>query len=62
MFNKFITYLQDRSGATGIEYGLIFGTISVTVAAGSFMLGNDISSVFEAFSNHVNAEITEVNR
>lgn len=57
MLKKFYAFLADTSGATGIEYGFIAGTVGVTVMTGAFMLGNDISDIFETFSTYVNAEM-----
>lgn len=61
MFHKLTTFLADISGATGIEYGLLIGSVGVTVGTCSFMLGNDISDVFDSLSAYLNAEVTEIN-
>lgn len=58
MFKKLSSFLASTSGATGIEYGFIFGGMSITVMTGAFMIGEDISSVFESFSAYLNAGMT----
>jgi pilus assembly protein Flp/PilA len=44
---KFMTrFLQDESGATAIEYGLIAALIAVVIAGAVTTLGNKLSGVF----------------
>ena len=38
---------HDRSGATGIEYALIVGGISIAILATIFAMGNELNNVFE---------------
>lgn len=49
-------FLQNTSGVTGIEYGLIAGSVAVVISTGVFMIGNDIASVFDGLSAYMNAE------
>ena len=55
MFKKFYEFLTDTSGVTGIEYGFILGSVSITLCTGAFMAGEDISTVLESFSAYLNA-------
>ena len=50
MRKKFYQFLADTSGATGIEYGFILGTVGLTVLTGSFMLGDQLSGIFDSLS------------
>jgi pilus assembly protein Flp/PilA len=45
------SFLQDESGATAIEYGLIAAGISVAIIAAVNGLGGKLSSNFESISN-----------
>ncbi|MBL8578666.1 MAG: Flp family type IVb pilin [Mesorhizobium sp.] len=39
-------FLGDKSGATGIEYGLIVGLITLAIVAGVGAVGNDVGDMF----------------
>lgn len=39
---------QDRKGATAIEYGLIAAGVGVAIATVIFLVGGDLSDMFEA--------------
>lgn len=56
MRKKFYEFLADTSGVTGIEYGFIAGTIGVTVLTGSFMLGEQLSGIFESLSTAISLQ------
>jgi pilus assembly protein Flp/PilA len=43
MFNRF---MNDESGATAIEYGLIASLIAIAIIAGASALGNQLSDSF----------------
>ena len=43
--------LQDRRGATAIEYGLIVAGISVVIAATVSIIGTDLSALFDTIKN-----------
>ena len=58
MFKKFHAFITDTSGATGVEYGLLLGTIGVTVSTGAFLMGDEISSMFEGLSAYMGAATT----
>ena len=44
----FTRFLNDQSGATAIEYGLIAALISVAAIAAMTTLGTKLTSTFEA--------------
>ena len=47
LINKFV---QDESGATAIEYGLIATLISVALIVGATALGTKLNAVFNGLS------------
>ncbi|NEI68643.1 Flp family type IVb pilin [Rhizobium lusitanum] len=51
-------FLNDESGATAIEYGLIAALISVAIIAGATTLGNTLSTTFNNISTKMNAAST----
>jgi Flp pilus assembly pilin Flp len=42
-----VKLLQDESGATSTEYGLLVGMISVAIVAGAISFGNELLDVFQ---------------
>ncbi len=51
---NFVTrFIEDESGATAIEYGLIAALISVGIIAAAGALGNNISNKFTQVSTAV---------
>lgn len=51
---KLVTrYINDESGATAIEYGLIAALIGVAIIVGAKQLGSDLSTKF----NEIAAEV-----
>jgi len=46
MQNLFTRFIEDESGATAIEYGLIAALISVGIIAGAKTIGNEVSNTF----------------
>ena len=48
MRKTLLLWLFDRSGVTAIEYGLLVMGIALAVVAALFLMGTDLSSVFEA--------------
>ncbi|AKI02765.1 Flp pilus assembly protein, pilin Flp [Hoeflea sp. IMCC20628] len=51
MINRFV---QDESGATAIEYGLIAALISVALITGATTLGNTLNAQFQGLSDKMN--------
>ena len=43
--------LQDRRGATAIEYGLIVAGISVVIAAAVGFIGTDLETLFNSIKD-----------
>lgn len=51
----FKSYLQDESGATAIEYGMVAALISIALIASANLMGQDINNKFTEVSTHVSA-------
>lgn len=49
--NMFFRFVQDESGATAIEYGLIAALISVGIIAAATTLGGGLGSIFNGIGN-----------
>jgi pilus assembly protein Flp/PilA len=47
-------FMNDESGATAIEYGLIAALIAVGIIAAATTLGGSLSSLFGRISNRLN--------
>jgi len=56
MQNLVTRFIEDESGATAIEYGLIAALISVALIAGASALGNGINNKFNDVSNALEGE------
>ncbi|MDP2732450.1 MAG: Flp family type IVb pilin [Hoeflea sp.] len=54
MKNLLNRFVQDESGATAIEYGLIAALISVALITGATTLGNTLSNQFQSLSDKMN--------
>jgi pilus assembly protein Flp/PilA len=50
-------FLNDESGATAIEYGLIAALISVGIIAAATALGGSLEDVFNSLSGTLDASI-----
>jgi pilus assembly protein Flp/PilA len=48
--------LDDKSGATAIEYGLIVAGISIAIIGIVFTIGNDISGYFVAIDSKLSSK------
>ena len=49
--SKFISrFINDKSGATAIEYGLIAGLISVVIIAAITTVGTNLSAKFQTIA------------
>ena len=49
----FLHLLEDRSGATAIEYGLIAALISVAIIGGVRALGTQLNNTFTNVKNEL---------
>lgn len=54
-----IKFLKDEEGATAIEYGLIAGLISVAIIVAVTAIGDDLTAVFEAISEKLQAAVPD---
>lgn len=51
MLTKFQSFLDDESGATAIEYGLIAALVSVAAIAALTLMGNALKNIFNVVKN-----------
>jgi pilus assembly protein Flp/PilA len=51
--SKVIAFLQDESGATAIEYGLIAAGISVVIIAAVNAIGSSLNAKFNYISTQL---------
>lgn len=56
--NAVTQFLNDESGATAIEYGLIAGLISVVIAASVTTIGTDLKTIFASIATKLTAAAT----
>jgi len=59
MSNKIAAFLNDESGATAIEYGLIAALVSVAGIAAFRELGDSLGTMFDTVSSTINDAIPE---
>ena len=52
--NTFKRFLNDESGATAIEYGLIAALISVVIITVLQLLGTRLNTKFQAIADQLN--------
>src|SRR5260221_14648900 len=57
MHNKIIGFIQDRSGATAIEYGLIAALIAVVIVTAVTTLGTNLTGTFNNIATAVTAPL-----
>ena len=55
MGKDFIRFLQDESGATAIEYGLIAAGIAVVIIAAVQLVGSNLNGTFGTVASAVAA-------
>ena len=60
MLAKFQQLLNDESGATAIEYGLIAALVSVAAVAALGNLGSSLSTMFGTVSTELDNAVTGV--
>lgn len=51
LINRFV---NDESGATAIEYGLIAALISIAIITAATTLGSNLSNTFDKVAQNVN--------
>ena len=54
MRNMLQKFINDDSGATAIEYGLIAALIALAIIVGAGALGNALNSKFQSISDKLN--------
>ena len=54
--NTVARFMNDESGATAIEYGLIAALIAVGIIAAATTLGNSLSGLFNRISDQLNSD------
>lgn len=50
---KFLAFIQDNSGATAIEYGLIASLISIVAIAAFKSVGSGLQTVFNQIATNL---------
>ena len=53
MQNLFTRFIEDESGATAIEYGLIAALIAVGMIAGATAIGDQVNAKFDSVAGSV---------
>ncbi|KQV04893.1 hypothetical protein ASC89_13990 [Devosia sp. Root413D1] len=51
--NTVARFVNDESGATAIEYGLIAALIAVAIIVAATALGGNLSNLFQGISNRL---------
>jgi pilus assembly protein Flp/PilA len=54
----FARFMNDESGATAIEYGLIAALIAVGIIAAATTLGGSLANVFTGIAGELDAAVT----
>ena len=53
MQNLFTRFIEDESGATAIEYGLIAALIAVGIITGATAIGDQVNNKFDFIAGEV---------
>lgn len=56
MQNLFTRFIEDESGATAIEYGLIAALIAVGMIAGATAIGDQLNNKFDSVAGTIKSE------
>ena len=59
MQNLFTRFIEDESGATAIEYGLIAALIAVGMIAGATAIGDQVNAKFDEVAGAVDDSANE---
>jgi pilus assembly protein Flp/PilA len=62
MLRTFQNLMQDESGATAIEYGLIAALVSVAAISALTALGTSLDGIFTTVSTQLNNAQTSANQ
>ncbi len=57
MLKVYKNFIEDESGATAIEYGLIAALVSVAAIGALTTMGNTLNTMFSTVSNSMNTAI-----
>lgn len=57
MKSLFCRFIEDRSGVTAIEYGLIAALIATLMISGATVLGDALNSNMDSTANHLKNSI-----
>jgi pilus assembly protein Flp/PilA len=57
--NTLARFMNDESGATAIEYGLIAALIAVGIIVAATALGGNLGNLFTGISNQLDDTITD---
>jgi len=60
MQNVMARFINDESGATAIEYGLLAALIGVGIVGGASLLGNGLNEGFAAIGTKVTDSTTDL--
>lgn len=58
--NTFSRFMNDESGATAIEYGLIAALISVGIIAAATTLGDGLAGLFSGIGNKLSNQTGKI--
>ena len=58
MISALKRFVQDESGATAIEYGLIAALVSVAAIGALRLLGTSLNTMFSSVSTELNNAVT----
>ncbi len=58
MLTKLMLFLNDDSGATAIEYGLIAALVSVAAIGALTAMGNSLSTMFNTVSTALSTAVS----
>lgn len=58
MYNSFISFLWDESGATAVEYGLIAALVSIAAVTALTDVGGSLGTMFDSVSGEVDNAVT----
>ena len=57
MRNHIQTFINDESGATAIEYGLLAALVTLGIAVGATALGTELGALFTRISTRLSTAV-----